>query len=64
MMTVMVHVLTSIGIDIQTEEVKENDRSPSIDLLCAVLYWMTVEGSRLLELHSSVSVSSGMSHHE
>ena len=24
---------------------------------------MTVEGARLLELHSSVSVASGMSHH-
>ena len=25
---------------------------------------MTLEGERLLELHSSVSVASGMSHHE
>ena len=25
---------------------------------------MTLEGARLLELHSSVSVASGMSHHE
>ena len=25
---------------------------------------MTLEGARLLELHSSVSVESGMSHHE
>ena len=28
------------------------------------LYYMTLEGARLLELHSSVSVASGMSHHE
>ena len=28
------------------------------------LYKMTMEGARLLGLHSSVSVASGMSHHE
>ena len=28
------------------------------------LYWVTLEGARLLELHSTVSVASGMSHHE
>ena len=28
------------------------------------LYEMKLEGARLLELHSSVSVASGMSHHE
>ena len=28
------------------------------------LYWMILEGKRLLELYSSVSVSSGMSHQE
>ena len=28
------------------------------------LYYMTLEGARLLELHSSVSDASGMSHHE
>ena len=27
-------------------------------------YWMTLDGARLLELHSSVSVASVMSHHE
>ena len=28
------------------------------------LCWMTLEGARLVELHSSVSVVSGMSYHE
>ena len=38
MMTVMAHDLTSFGIDILTEEeAKENERSPSVDLLCAGL---------------------------
>ena len=28
------------------------------------LYLMTLQGARLFELHKSVSVASGMSHHE
>ena len=28
------------------------------------LFWVTLDGARLLELHSSVSVASGISHHE
>ena len=33
-------------------------------ILNAWLYFMTLEGARLLEQHSSASVASGMSHHE
>ena len=37
MMTVKGHTLTSFGIEFQTEEeAKENERSPSVALLCAV----------------------------
>ena len=38
MMTVMGHTVTSFGIEFQTEEeAKENERSPSVTLLCAGL---------------------------
>ena len=33
-------------------------------ILNAWLCWMKLEGEKLLELHSSVSVASWMSHHE
>ena len=33
-------------------------------IFCVWLYWMTLEGARLLKLHCSVSVASGMSQHE
>ena len=33
-------------------------------ILYVWLYLMTLEGARLLELHSSASVARGMSHHE
>ena len=33
-------------------------------ILNVSLCWMTLEGARLLELHRSVSVACGMSHHE
>ena len=33
-------------------------------ILSVWLYKMTLEGARLLELHSSASVASGMSRHE
>ena len=40
------------------------DRKPNKVILNVWLYEMTLEGAKLLELHSSVSVASGMSHHE
>ena len=30
-------MMTSFGIEFKTEEAKENERSPSVDLLCAGL---------------------------
>ena len=40
------------------------DRKNINVILDVWLCWTTLEGARLLELHSSVSVASGMSHHE
>ena len=52
MMTVMGH-LTSFGIEFQTEdEAKENERSPSVALLCASLLrrYMVYELERVLRV--------------
>ena len=60
MMTVMGLHLTSFGIEFQTEEeAKENERSPSVALLCAGL----LRGGMVYELERVLRVCNGFMQH-